>query len=236
MRRFRLPLLLVVGAIALLLGTNAPEPPVSRLPVRKTYKLFIGGAFPRSESGRTYEADGQIVARASRKDAATRSSRPAGQPSWAGATAYIRGQVLYRIAEMMEARAAELAAVCSGREGGRGRDRPVVWYAGWADKLAQLLRLRESRLRPVLQLLDSGADRRRRVLAPEEPALAGLVSGSPRYRRRQRGRRRRVGDASARRARAGGGHRDRPTCRAESSTSSPGCRTSWRRSSPGTWT
>src|SRR5207245_10225233 len=89
---------------------------MSRLPVKKTYKLFIGGAFPRSESGRTYEADGQNVARASRKDVrdAVRAARGA-QPGWAAATAYTRGQVLYRIAEMGEARVAEFAELCSGR-------------------------------------------------------------------------------------------------------------------------
>jgi acyl-CoA reductase-like NAD-dependent aldehyde dehydrogenase len=83
---------------------------VARLPVKKTYKLFIGGAFPRSESGRTYEAQGQNVARASRKDVrdAVVAARAA-QPKWGGLTAYNRGQVLYRIAEMMEARAGEFA-------------------------------------------------------------------------------------------------------------------------------
>ena len=86
---------------------------MSRLPVKKTYKLFIGGAFPRSESGRTYEAEGQNVARSSRKDVrdAVVAARKA-QPGWAGATAYNRGQVLYRLAEMMETRTADLAAVC----------------------------------------------------------------------------------------------------------------------------
>src|SRR5205814_471209 len=76
-----------------------------RLPVKKTYKLFIGGAFPRSESGRTYEAQGQNVARASRKDVrdAVRAARAA-QPKWAGMTAYNRGQILYRLAEMLETR------------------------------------------------------------------------------------------------------------------------------------
>src|SRR5262249_41031527 len=111
-----------------------------RLPVRKTYKLFIGGAFPRSESGRTYEAEGQNVARASRKDArdAVRAARAA-FPKWAGMTAYNRGQVLYRLAEMIESRAPEFAELCSGRdEVERSIDR-VVWYAGWADKLAQVL-------------------------------------------------------------------------------------------------
>ena len=81
-----------------------------RLPVKKTYKLFIGGAFPRSESGRTYEAEGQNVARASRKDVrdAVRAARP-GHQKWAALTPYNRGQVLYRVAEMMESRRAEFA-------------------------------------------------------------------------------------------------------------------------------
>ena len=113
---------------------------MSRLPVKKTYKLYIGGAFPRSESGRTYLAEGQNVARASRKDLrdAVRAARAA-QPGWAGPTAYNRGQVVYRIAEMLEARRADFAALCSGDdEVDRSIDR-LVWYAGWADKLAQVL-------------------------------------------------------------------------------------------------
>ncbi|HKC91065.1 MAG TPA: aldehyde dehydrogenase family protein, partial [Candidatus Limnocylindria bacterium] len=88
---------------------------MSRLPVLKTYKLFIGGAFPRSESGRTYDAEGANVARGSRKDIrdAVRAARQAGA-AWSGMTAYNRGQVLYRVAEMMEARQGELASLCSG--------------------------------------------------------------------------------------------------------------------------
>ena len=163
-RRFRLPLLLVGGAIALLLGDHRfGSVAVSRLPVKKTYKLFIGGAFPRSESGRTYEAEGQNVARASRKDArdAVVAARKA-VPGWAGATAYNRGQVLYRLAEMMETRAADLAAVCSGKKEVEAAIDRVVWYAGWADKLAQVIGSSNPGLRPVLQLLDPGADRRRR--------------------------------------------------------------------------
>ncbi len=89
---------------------------MSRIAVRKTSKLYIGGAFPRSESGRTYEAEGQNVARASRKDArdAVKAARDA-FPKWAEATPYNRGQVLYRLAEMMETRSADLAPACSGR-------------------------------------------------------------------------------------------------------------------------
>src|SRR5438093_10271931 len=107
---------------------------MSRLPVKKTYKLYVGGAFPRSESGRTYLAEGQNVARASRKDLrdAARAARAA-QTGWAQATAYNRGQVVYRIAEMLEARRADFAGLCSGPdEVDRSVDR-LVWYAGWAD-------------------------------------------------------------------------------------------------------
>src|ERR687893_2395040 len=111
-----------------------------RLPVAKTYKLYIGGSFPRSESGRSYEAEGANVARASKKDVrdAVRAAREA-FPKWAAMTAYNRGQVLYRVAEMMEARRAEFAELCSGAdEVDRAIDR-FVWYAGWADKLPQVL-------------------------------------------------------------------------------------------------
>src|SRR5690349_23160764 len=83
-----------------------------RIGVRKTYKLYIGGAFPRSESGRTYLVDGDNVVLASRKDVrdAVSAARKA-QRGWAGATAYNRGQVLYRVAEMIEARRGELVAL-----------------------------------------------------------------------------------------------------------------------------
>lgn len=111
----------------------------TRLTVRKTYKLYIGGKFPRSESGRTFVADGDNVALASRKDArdAVLAARAA-QPKWAGATAYNRGQVLYRIAEMLEARRSEFTALgVPGDEVDAAIDR-WVWYAGWSDKIAQV--------------------------------------------------------------------------------------------------
>ena len=118
---------------------------MSRIAVRKTYKLYVGGAFPRSESGRTYEAEGQNVARASRKDArdAVVAARKA-QPGWAAATAYNRGQVLYRIAEMMENRTADLAAVCSGKkevEAAIERRLPLVRRA---EMLAELMRMQST--------------------------------------------------------------------------------------------
>src|SRR5947208_2404832 len=144
---------------------------MSRLPVRKTYKLYIGGAFPRSESGRTYLAEGQNVARASRKELrdAVRSARAA-QPKWAGMTAYNRGQVLYRVAEMMEARRAEFAGLCSGLgEVDRSIDR-FVWYAGWADKLAQVLGSSNPVAGPYFNFTVPEPTGVVAILAPEEPA------------------------------------------------------------------
>ena len=126
-----------------------------RLDVRKTYKLVINGAFVRSESGRSYEvrnADGEFwanVAQGSRKDVrdAVKAARSA-QATWWKATAYNRGQVLFRLAEMAEARRDELAGHVAAAEGvdgtdaqsivARGIDR-IVWYAGWTDKGAQVL-------------------------------------------------------------------------------------------------
>jgi acyl-CoA reductase-like NAD-dependent aldehyde dehydrogenase len=150
---------------------------VSRLPVRKTYKLYVGGAFPRSESGRTYEAGGQNVARASRKDArdAVKAARGA-FPGWAGATAYNRGQVLYRLAEMMEARTDPLAAVCSGRREVETAVDRVVWYAGWADKLAQVLGAANPVAGPYFNFTVPEPTGVVAILAPREPALDGLVS------------------------------------------------------------
>ncbi|HEY8028467.1 MAG TPA: aldehyde dehydrogenase family protein [Gaiellaceae bacterium] len=148
-----------------------------RLPVKKTYKLFVGGAFPRSESGRTYEAEGQNVARASRKDArdAVRAARAA-QPGWAAATAYNRGQVLYRLAEMVEARVPEFAELCSGRdEVERTIDR-VVWYAGWADKLPQVLGGSNPVAGPYFNFTVPEPTGVVAVLAPDEPPLLGLVT------------------------------------------------------------
>jgi acyl-CoA reductase-like NAD-dependent aldehyde dehydrogenase len=150
---------------------------MSRLPVKKTYKLFIGGAFPRSESGRTYEAEGQNVARASRKDArdAVRAARTA-LPKWSGMTAYNRGQVLYRVAEMIESRTAEFAELSSGRdEVERTVDR-IVWYAGWSDKLAQVLGSSNPVAGPYFNFTVPEPTGVVALLAPEEPPLLGLVS------------------------------------------------------------
>jgi acyl-CoA reductase-like NAD-dependent aldehyde dehydrogenase len=149
---------------------------MSRLPVKKTYKLYIGGEFPRSESGRTYEAEGQNVARASRKDVrdAVRVARPAYE-KWAALTAYNRGQVLYRVAEMLETRRAEFAALTNDSEVNAAVDR-VVWYAGWADKLPQVLGGANSVAGPYFNFTVPEPTGIAGILAPEEPALLGLVS------------------------------------------------------------
>jgi acyl-CoA reductase-like NAD-dependent aldehyde dehydrogenase len=148
-----------------------------RLAVRKTYKLFIGGAFPRSESGRTLELEGYNVARASRKDAreAVVAARKA-FGGWSSATAYNRGQVLYRLAETMETRSAAFAAACSGRrEVARAIDR-VVWYAGWADKLAQVLGSANPVAGPYFNFTLPEPTGVVAIVAPAEPPLDGLVA------------------------------------------------------------
>jgi acyl-CoA reductase-like NAD-dependent aldehyde dehydrogenase len=150
---------------------------VTRLPVKKTYKLFIDGAFPRSESGRTYGAEGQNIARASLKDArdAVRAARGA-LAAWASMSAYNRGQVLYRLAEMMEARAADLAGVCSGRAEVEAAIDRVVWYAGWTDKLAQVLGGANPVAGPYFNFTVPEPTGVVALVAPAEPPLQGLVS------------------------------------------------------------
>jgi acyl-CoA reductase-like NAD-dependent aldehyde dehydrogenase len=150
---------------------------MSRLPVKKTYKLYIGGAFPRSESGRTYEAQEQNVARASRKDVrdAVQAARAA-QPKWASATAYNRGQVLYRIAEMMEARVPEFAELCSGKDEVHLAIDRWVWYAGWSDKLAQVIGSSNPVAGPYFNFTIPEPTGVVAVIAPDDPPLLGLVS------------------------------------------------------------
>ena len=150
---------------------------MSRLSVKKTYKLYIGGAFPRSESGRTFEASGHNVARASRKDArdAVRAARAA-LPAWSGMTAYNRGQVLYRLAEMMEARATDLERACSGGDEVDAAIDLVVWYAGWADKLAQVIGSSNPVAGPYFNFTIPEPTGVVAILAPAEPPLVGLVS------------------------------------------------------------
>ena len=158
---------------------RAPAAPrdMTRLPVKKTYKLYVGGQFPRSESGRTYEAEGHNVSRASRKDArdAVRAARAA-LPSWSGATAYNRGQVLYRLAEMMEARRPDLERVSSGRKEVEAAIDRVIWYAGWCDKLAQVLGGANPVAGPYFDFTVPEPTGVVAILAPAEPALGGFVT------------------------------------------------------------
>ncbi|RRO12803.1 aldehyde dehydrogenase family protein [Saccharopolyspora rhizosphaerae] len=163
-----------------------------RLAVAKTYKLYIGGAFPRSESGRVFavtSADGEFlanVAHASRKDVrdAVAAARKA-FGGWSGATAYNRGQVLFRIAEVMEGRREQFTAEVSAAEGvprstalstvDRAVDR-VVWYAGWTDKIAMVLGASNPVAGPYLSFSTPEPTGVVGVLAPQESSLLGLVS------------------------------------------------------------
>jgi acyl-CoA reductase-like NAD-dependent aldehyde dehydrogenase len=163
-----------------------------RLAVLKTYKLYVNGAFPRSESGRTYEvtdAKGHFLANAawaSRKDARDAVVAARGAfPTWSGTTAYNRGQVLYRVAEMMEGRHlqfCEEVAAGEGLSGSKARaavDAAVdrwVWYAGWTDKLAAVLGGANPVAGPYFDFSLPEPTGVVAVLAPQESSLLGLVS------------------------------------------------------------
>jgi acyl-CoA reductase-like NAD-dependent aldehyde dehydrogenase len=149
---------------------------MTRLPVQKTYKLYIGGAFPRSESGRSYEAEGANVARGSKKDVrdAVRAARE-GFPKWAAMTAYNRGQVLYRVAEIMEGRRAQFVELTGSEEEVDAAIDSWVWYAGWADKLAQVLGASNPVAGPYFNFTLPEPMGVAGIVAPEEPSLAGLV-------------------------------------------------------------
>ncbi len=163
-----------------------------RLGVRKTYKLFIGGAFPRSESGRSYpvtDPGGSLLAhaaRASRKDArdAVVAARAA-VGGWSGATAYNRGQVMYRVAELLEGRRTQFAAEIVNSEGldlqaaddqvARAIDR-WVWYAGWPDKVAQVAGAANPVAGPYFNFSTPEPTGVVAVVAPADSSLLGLVS------------------------------------------------------------
>ena len=163
--------------------------PERRVPVKRTAKLFIGGAFPRSESGRSYEVsshDGRLLAwaaRASRKDLrdAVRAAR-ATQPGWGGATAYNRGQVLYRVAELMEGRRAQFErelADAGASDPARGVDAAIdrwVWYAGWADKIGQVLGGTNPVAGPYYNFTIPEPTGIVGIVAPQDRSLLGLVS------------------------------------------------------------
>ncbi|MER5425089.1 aldehyde dehydrogenase family protein [Streptosporangium roseum] len=159
-----------------------------RLAVRKTYKLYIGGAFPRSESGRSYvvtSSKGEFLAnasKASRKDArdAVSAARKA-FGGWSGATPYNRGQILYRVAEMLESRRAQSVAELTEagtKKAGDVVDAAVdrlVWYAGWADKIAAVAGSANPVAGPYFNVSSPEPTGVVAVVAPDEPLL-GLVS------------------------------------------------------------
>ena len=161
----------------------------SRLEIRKTYKLYISGSFPRSESGRSYQVttpEGEFLAnavRASRKDVrdAVVAARKA-SVKWAEASAYNRGQVLYRIAEIMESRRPDLIEEVERAEGpgAAGQvDEAIdswVWYAGWTDKLDQVLGGLNSVAGPYFNLTAPEPTGVVGIVAPERPSLSGLVA------------------------------------------------------------
>jgi acyl-CoA reductase-like NAD-dependent aldehyde dehydrogenase len=163
-----------------------------RLAVRKTYKLYVNGAFPRSESGRTYEVTdtkGHFLANAawaSRKDArdAVVAARAA-FPKWSGMTAYNRGQVLYRVAEVMEGRHVQFCEEVAAGEGlSASKARAAVdaaidrwvWYAGWTDKLAAVLGGANPVAGPYFDFSMPEPTGVVAVLAPQQSSLLGLVS------------------------------------------------------------
>jgi acyl-CoA reductase-like NAD-dependent aldehyde dehydrogenase len=164
----------------------------ARIPVRKTYKLYVGGQFPRSESGRSYvvrSPDGTPLAnavRSSRKDLrdAIRLARGAA-PGWAAKTAMNRGQVIYRVAELMEGRREQFSEEVAAAEGmpraradtqvERSIDR-LVWYAGWADKLSQLLGTVNPVAASYFNFTFPEPTGVVGVVAPEKSSLLGLVS------------------------------------------------------------
>jgi acyl-CoA reductase-like NAD-dependent aldehyde dehydrogenase len=161
-----------------------------RISVAKTYKLYIGGAFPRSESGRSYpvtDARGGFLANAaqgSRKDArdAVGAARKA-FPGWSGATAYNRGQVLYRVAELLEGRREQFVAEVAASEGTKRGEALVdaaidrwVWYAGWTDKIAGVFGGSNPVAGPYFSFSVPEPTGVVAVLAPQASSLLGLVS------------------------------------------------------------
>ena len=172
------------------MGDSASD--TTRLDVRKTYKLYIAGAFPRSESGRSYDvtaADGVFLAnaaRASRKDLrdAVVAAR-AKFDAWSSLTAYNRGQILYRIAEMLEGRRGQFVDEVAAGEGlepaqaERQVDEAVdrwVWYAGWTDKIAQIAGSANPVAGPYFNFSVPEPTGVVGIIAPPEPSLLGFVS------------------------------------------------------------
>ncbi len=167
-------------------------PADARLDVRKTYKLYVGGAFPRSESGRSYEvvdhkgrfmANAAYASRKDARDAVTAARKAFG--GWSTRTPYNRGQVLYRVAEVLEGRRGQFVEEVGLSEGlstskaeavvDASVDR-LVWYAGWADKIAQVVGGANPVAGPYFNFSMPDPTGVIAVLAPQQSSLLGLVS------------------------------------------------------------
>ncbi|WP_046506871.1 aldehyde dehydrogenase family protein [Streptomyces odonnellii] len=164
----------------------------TRLSVLKTYKLYVGGKFPRSESGRVYEvtdskgawlANAPLSSRKDARDAVVAARKAFG--GWSGATAYNRGQVLYRVAEMLEGRRGQFVREVADAEGlskqkaAAAVDAAVdrwVWYAGWTDKIAQVVGGANPVAGPFFNLSTPEPTGVVTVLAPQDSSFLGLVS------------------------------------------------------------
>ena len=164
---------------------------MSRIDINKTYKLFIGGAFPRSESGRVYEVKGSNKkflanpALASRKDLrdAVVAAKSA-QAGWAGATAFNRGQILYRIAEIMQGRSEQFTDEISALEGITGKAAKLqveeaidtwVWYSGWCDKLSSVAGSQNQVSGPFYNFTTPESLGVVAIFAESKPSLLGAV-------------------------------------------------------------
>ncbi|MCL7494076.1 aldehyde dehydrogenase family protein [Streptomyces sp. MCA2] len=165
---------------------------VDRLSVLKTYKLYVGGKFPRSESGRVYEvtdskgtwlANAPLASRKDARDAVVAARKAFG--GWSGATAYNRGQILYRVAEMLEGRRDQFTAEVATAEGlskakaAAQVDAAIdrwVWYAGWSDKVAQIAGGANPVAGPYFNLSSPEPTGVVAVLAPQDSSFLGLVS------------------------------------------------------------
>jgi len=163
-----------------------------RLSVLKTYKLFVGGKFPRSESGRVYEvtdaksrwlANAPLASRKDARDAVTAARKAFG--GWSGATAYNRGQILYRVAEMLEGRRDQFAAEVASAEGlSKPKATAVVdaaidrwvWYAGWSDKIAQIAGSANPVAGPYFNLSTPEPTGVVALVAPQDSSFLGLIS------------------------------------------------------------
>ncbi|GHC70633.1 aldehyde dehydrogenase family protein [Streptomyces cinnamoneus] len=163
-----------------------------RLSVFKTYKLFVGGKFPRSESGRVYEvtdskgkwlANAPLSSRKDARDAVVAARKAFG--GWSGATAYNRGQILYRVAEMLEGRREQFVAEVAEAEGlskskaAAQVDAAIdrwVWYAGWTDKITQVVGGTNPVAGPFFNVSSPAPTGVVAVVAPQESSLLGLVS------------------------------------------------------------